>query len=148
MYRFYSKIKVGKVNGCWVWIAFREKDGYGRFKFNGKNIPAHRFSWINTYGEIPKGFLVLHKCDNPPCVNPEHLFLGTQKDNIRDMLIKNRDNYSFGEKHGLSKLKDKYIPEIRNLYKDGNTIKYIAGVYEVSLMAIHRIIKGRAWKHV
>ena len=88
MKRFWDKVE--KTDGCWMWTASTFNDGYGKFKFEGKNRRAHRMSWIIENGEIPEGMLVMHSCDNPLCVNPSHLSLGTPKENTRDMVNKNR----------------------------------------------------------
>lgn len=85
--RFWAKVEKGP--DCWEWKAFRNK-GYGKFTYNGRMYLAHRLSWILTNGPIPDGLGVLHSCDNPPCVNPDHLFLGTQLDNMRDASNKGR----------------------------------------------------------
>jgi hypothetical protein len=83
-------IKVDKTDSCWIWTANKDKNGYGRFKFERYPHPAHRFSYKLFKGEIPKGMLICHSCDNPSCVNPEHLWLGSCSDNTRDMVSKNR----------------------------------------------------------
>ncbi len=89
MDRFWNK--VNKTDTCWLWTASKFKNkGYGQFGFNGKNTQAHRVAWTITYGEIPKGMYVCHSCDNQSCVRPEHLFLGTPKDNVQDCINKKR----------------------------------------------------------
>jgi len=88
--RFWNKINILGDNDCWVWLACCDAQGYGRFRFNEENNKASRVMWIITQGKIPKNKHVLHKCDNPKCVNPNHLFLGTHADNMKDMKQKNR----------------------------------------------------------
>lgn len=78
-------------NGCWIWIGGKTSDGYGKFYLNGIKRRAHRVAWVIRNGQIPEGLNVLHNCDNPSCVNPDHLFLGTQIDNIIDMVSKGRN---------------------------------------------------------
>jgi hypothetical protein len=95
--RFISKVKK-KPSGCWEWQGTMKKNGYGIFQDrtregSGKQLQAHRFSFEIFHGEIPPGLLVCHHCDNPKCVNPEHLFLGTHKDNTQDMIRKGRQNW-------------------------------------------------------
>ena len=86
--RFWGK--VDKTDGCWLWTAGTNINGYGRLSVNRIAILAHRYSWALHNGEIPKGMCVMHKCDNPPCVNPDHLEMGSQQDNLKDMLSKGR----------------------------------------------------------
>lgn len=90
MDRFWNKVK--KTDNCWFWTAGTFDDGYGKFKFEKKNRKAHRISWLLTNGDIPEGMLVCHHCDNPLCVKPSHLFLGTPKDNTQDMIKKGRQH--------------------------------------------------------
>lgn len=86
--RFWGKVE--KTDGCWLWKGYRTPKGYGVFKMNGKNQQAHRAAWMLTHGPIPTGLDVLHECDNPPCVRPDTLFLGTNTDNQRDSVAKGR----------------------------------------------------------
>lgn len=96
--RFSCKI-VKNENGCMEWSACRDGCGYGMFLLNGKYRRAHRVAWEMRHGPIPDGLNCLHKCDNPPCVNPDHLWLGTQKDNVCDMMKKGRDRKAFGDRN-------------------------------------------------
>lgn len=89
--RFWSKVSKG--DGCWEWQAGRLPTGYGRFSDKGVEYKAHRFSWALAHGAIPEGMLICHRCDNPRCVRPDHLFLGTNSDNQRDMVNKNRGRW-------------------------------------------------------
>ena len=99
--RFWPKVNMGGAPDylyCELWAAYRDKGGYGIFWFQGKQQGAHRVSWILEFGEIPEGEQVLHHCDNPPCVNPEHLYLGTPKDNMADMVKRGR-HYQANKTH-------------------------------------------------
>lgn len=94
--RFLCSVEV-QSNGCWLWRGSPEKRGYGRFYMNGNhNVRAHRAAYVLFRGEIPAGMLVCHSCDNPGCVNPAHLWLGTGSDNMRDMVAKGRGRFHYG----------------------------------------------------
>lgn len=88
--RFWVKVERGGEDACWQWLARKHEGGYGDFRLGGGHVRAHRFSYELAHGAIPKGMFVLHRCDNPGCVNPSHLFLGTFEDNSSDMVSKGR----------------------------------------------------------
>lgn len=138
--------KFAKGNGCWDWTGFKNSVGYGYFRLNGKSKLAHRVSWEIHVGEIPNGLCVLHKCDNPKCVNPLHLFLGTNQDNINDKVAKNRQSKLKGEVHGMSKLTEKQVVEIRNIV--GLSQRKIATIYGVHQTLIGLILRGENWRHI
>jgi hypothetical protein len=142
--RFWSRIEKSKNHdACWIWIGSCTSRGYGQICINGKMFSAHRVSWMVHFGKIPDGLHVLHHCDNKKCVNPDHLFLGTNDDNIRDKINKGRQ--SRGTKVGNSKLNDKQVKEIRNLIKEGHEQREIASLYGVSQATINYIHVGKLW---
>lgn len=136
-----------KMDGCWGWTGNRDADGYSTMYFNKKTLKSHRVSWIIHNGKIPEKLLVLHKCDNPPCTNPEHLFLGTQKDNWDDMVKKGRGCYR-GELASNSKLKEKEVIEIKKLLNSSITIREVANKFNVTTSAIKCIKSGKSWSHI
>jgi hypothetical protein len=125
------------------------KDGYVRIgkMRNGvrKKVLAHRHIWEQCFGPIPVGMFVLHKCDNPPCVNPEHLFLGTQKDNMMDMIAKGRGVDNSGSRHGMSKLTDQQVCEILLSSETGVSI---AKRFGVGKSTVSRIRNDKGWRHL
>lgn len=140
--RFWEKVR--KTDDCWEWTAAVHCGGYGLFNFRRRSQRAHRVSWILANGEIPKGMLVCHTCDNKLCVRPDHLFLGTYQDNNTDMCTKKR--HSFGSKNGRSKLTENDVAEIRRLRDDGWLCREIAAEYGVTKGAIIMISCGRNWR--
>src|SRR4026209_597513 len=112
--RFWSKVQ--KTDSCWLWLASKGEHGYGWVALNNKNRHASRAAWELTNGPIPKGMFVLHRCDNPPCVRPDHLFLGTTQDNANEMSRKGRSLY--GERNRRAKLTEAQVLEIRCRYKE------------------------------
>lgn len=166
---FMKRVDVCATGDCWEW-----QDGtdgrYGNVTWNGRTEKAHRVSWTLHRGPIPDGMMVLHGCDNPPCVNPNHLFLGTQSVNIRDCTRKGRngvhrhperlargdrngthtqpDKRHFGESNGSSKLTADMVRAIRAAYATGVRRKDIIAQFGVSKSTIDNITKGRLWKHV
>lgn len=137
-------------NGCWIWTGKTFRNGYGQMHVNGRCKMAHRVSWeIHNNMEPPENLVVMHKCDVRNCVNPEHLSLGTQTDNMQDMIAKGRQGDIRGEKCGKSKLKEKDVLTIRSLYGSGEySQKEIAEAYAVSAKQISIIINRKQWKHI
>lgn len=129
--------------GCWEWPGFRDKNGYGRANFNGKTTVAHRAVYQLTGGVIPEGMNLCHRCDNPPCCRPDHMFIGTQKDNCQDAKAKAR--HSHGERNGSAKLSEEAVREIRS---SGLTQWGLADKFGVTQSAIWAVIHRRAWAHV
>lgn len=151
---FWKRVAKRTLNECWEWKGHKGKKklhNYGQVCFDGAPRLTHRLAWIFTFGLIPKGKHVLHKCDNPPCCNPNHLFLGTHLDNMRDAQIKGRSNCTRGEARFNSVLKAKDVREIRKRYQrmsrknGGNALAKRYGVHHT---VINQIIHGQLWKHI
>jgi len=145
---FWDYVKLGDASECWPWIRGKNSDGYGIFKHHGKTFSAHRFMWTEMFGKIPDGMHVLHKCDNPLCVNPNHFFLGTQVDNIKDMMLKGRSRNSKGEYNNKAKLTTDNVINIRQLLSKGIFQKHIANLYNISRCTISHIESGYTWSHI
>ncbi len=143
--RFWSKVDKDK-NGCWEWTGTILDNGYGQFFYMGKNVGAHRFCYANFVGEIPDKFYVCHSCDNPSCVNPDHLFTGTPLDNMIDKVQKNRHYYGMDQKK--SKLTDNDVKIIRLLISLNVKQKEIAKIYNISETVVSKIKLKKLWKHV
>lgn len=147
--RFWSKVSVG--DGCWLWMASRNDDGYGQFKLNGKVKKAHVVSWSVIAGRpIPGGHGVLHKCDIRPCVRLSHLFTGTHQDNMVDRSAKGRwrGGDLRGEDHGASKLTDDQVLEIRSRCSAGETQISVAERFGIAQSNVSQIINFKQWKHL
>lgn len=148
--RFWRNVRILGENDCWEWKASTyKKSRYGRFSIKRKNLLTHRVSWVIANSEeIPFGLMVLHKCDNPPCCNPKHLFLGTQTENMQDMASKGRTKISYGEHNFLAKLKEKDIPKILSLLSKGVSQKEIAKIFGVTQTTISRVKVRETWSWV
>lgn len=145
--RFWIKVKKGEGDACWEWIAGTTKTGYGQFLHGGTMVKAHRLSYELCVGPIPDGLWVLHRCDNRTCVNPAHLFLGNNDDNVADMMQKGRNQK--GEQNGMAKLTPELVKKIRSEYAETKTTYgRLAKKYNVSTMSICRIVNRVDWKHV
>lgn len=141
--RFWSK--VDRTGDCWTWTGTRKEGGYGQFHYGGKTTKAHRVAWILTSGAIPDGMCVLHHCDNPPCVRPEHLFLGTLSDNMQDCAAKGRcalqrDFPRTGLDNPRGKLTDFDVAVIRALrpLRDSRELAPIFGVTDSHIRLLWR----------
>lgn len=146
--RFWGKAEIKGTNDCWDWLAGTFVDGYGTFWFRNKMYRSHRVSWILTFGEIPDGLLICHRCDSPHCVNPRHLFMGTNGDNMMDASRKGRLNAPRGENHAGSKLKNEDVFEIRRLRNQGLSYSELGRKFNCSDVNIKNIIVGKKWKHI
>ena len=145
--RFWEK--VSKSAGCWEWTA-NKINGYGRIGLTSsrKAIFAHRLRYEIHYGPVPDGMFVLHKCDNPGCVRPDHLFLGTKADNNRDRAQKGRSRPVKGESHGRSKITSQDVRRMRQLYKSGRTPASLGREFGISAAQASGIVRGKFWRHV
>ncbi len=143
--------KVDTRGDCWTWTSWRTKSGYGamgtRVNYRNKTMLAHRLSWTLFVGPIPDSMFVLHKCDNPPCVRPSHLFVGTAQDNSSDMVAKDRSTR--GVRHHAATLTLSDVRRIRELRREGETVSKIWKEFpQVGKWAIHQVASGRTWRHV
>ncbi len=164
--RFWEKVR--KTNTCWLWIGSIANHGYGQISYKLKPVVAHRISFELHYGAIPKGMWVLHRCDNKACVNPDHLFLGTNFDNVQDMIRKGRSwsqkdraavvrlghkcrkylPHIYGVKQHSAKLTPAKVRKIRTLCAAGLSFTAIGKKFGVARTSIAAIYRGKNWKQV
>jgi predicted XRE-type DNA-binding protein len=150
--RFWAAVT--KTSTCWNYEHVGRR-GYGKILANGRHVRAHRLSWELHFGRIPKGMIVCHHCDNPSCVRPDHLFVGTHADNVADMMRKGRyiapstTNRVRGESHHNTILTSANVRKIKKLYAAGKISQQaIADKFGVSQSAVSRIVFGKYWVHV
>ena len=146
--RFWAKVDVRGPDDCWEWLAGKTHNGYGMIGKGGRHngmLRAHRVSWELANGPIPDGLCVLHHCDNPGCVNPLHLWIGTNADNQQDMAQKGRANKARGERQGNSKLTEQDVHEIRAMLARDISQTVIAEKYDVARTTIGSINTGTNW---
>jgi len=176
--RFWAKVNIGEDSKCWEWLGAKSSWGYGSFGFKKKHFIASRLSWMIANGRIPNGMIIMHSCDNPACVNPDHLHLGTHQDNTDDKVSKGRHGWVSGDSHysrtsperlargdrngsrthpesirrgsnhHASKLSASDVLEIRKMYSFGITSCDIAQKFNLSASSAHRAATGRTWKHL
>jgi hypothetical protein len=156
--RFWEQVQACE-SGCLEWTGTKNPQGYGRLHGHGRGFQAHRYSYELHFGDIPPGVVVCHRCDNPSCVNADHLFLGTQKDNVDDCREKGRfvdgrrnlqsGALMVGERHPCAKLAEADVLEIRRLHAEGKlNQREAAARYGVAHSNIHAVVHRIHWKHL
>lgn len=150
--RFAEKCRLVE-SGCIEWTAFRDKKGYGRFgDESGVMRLAHRWIYKHAHGIVlPRHIDVCHRCDNPPCVNLDHLFAGTRQQNVDDCVAKGRTSHeprAQGEKHGMARLTAAEVEHIREKHSEGVSQTELAGWFSVSIAHVNRIVHHKTWTHL
>jgi hypothetical protein len=166
---FWKYVNKRSLEECWIWTGALTDCGYGRVRYHQKGWKAHRLAWVLTHGSIAEGMDILHKCDNPPCCNPNHLFTGTQADNIADMVSKGRhprnathylpsgdrhhsrlhpEVMARGERNGSAILTEEKVIQIRRRREQGETMASLARAFGVAKGNIIFIVHRHTWKHV
>ncbi len=144
--RFWNRVdKTSSLTGCWLWLGKPRPDGYGQLGINGERWLTHIYSWFLAYGTRPTQFL-LHSCDNPPCVNPDHLREGTQKENIQDAVVRRR--IAYGERHGRSVLKEWQAKSVIEMVKQNIAVKNIAQTLNITESPVYLIKNNTTWRHL
>ena len=144
--RFWAKVDVAEEDACWEWQAYRMTDGYGQFGIGQQVLRAHRVAWELENGPIAPGHYVCHHCDNPPYVNPAHLFIGTAADNMQDKAAKGRGSGgAFGASHPKTTLSEAEARQVRRLYDEGWIGRDIASSFGISPSVVSSIGTRRSW---
>lgn len=139
--------RLNSETGCHEWQRSLDDDGYGqRIRVGTKRVKPHRFAYERAHGPIADSLMVLHRCDNRRCVNPDHLFVGTDADNKADMCRKAR--HAYGTRQGLAKLNEISVERIRDIKLCGATYKVIAHYFGISIATVSQVVRGVTWRHV
>jgi len=146
--------RIDRVGDCWVFTGMKTNKGYGKIRVGSrtdgtrKMVSSHRLSWELTNGKIPDGMHVLHRCDNPSCINPAHLFLGSNQDNMSDMANKGRSRKSIGVLNPSVKLTEEQVREIKLRLKNGESVVSMEDDYPVGRELLYHIKNNRNWSHI
>lgn len=146
--QFWENVHRKTDNECWPWEGNRSGGRYGRLRNHGQQLAAHRTSYEIHFGTIPEGMFVCHTCDNPICVNPRHLFLGTPNDNMQDKITKGRERYLRGDENPASRLTTTEVIAIRERARSGETQSALARQYGISQSTISEIVLYKIWRSV
>lgn len=133
-------------SGCWEFNGRKDSSGYGRFDFDSRDVSAHRTAYEIWVGPIPDGMIIMHSCDNPPCINPDHLSVGTYRDNMEDMARKGRSSVRPGESNPFSKLTESQAIEVLN--RPDKPLRYFSEKFHVSISTISKIRTGKNWSYL
>lgn len=144
--RFAAKVMIGAGDACWLWLGAKDKKGYGKVRFLDGMLFAHRVSYYLFVGIIPEGQSILHRCDTPACVRPDHLFLGTQRDNMVDKSAKGR--VLRGSKHQNSRITEAQAASILLLAAKGSPQSLIAKLHGISQSQVSNIVRRKVWRHI
>jgi HNH endonuclease len=144
--RLLANVLIDPITGCWNWQRGKFQQGYGMIQIDHCRQRAHRVSFSEFVGPIPDGLFVCHRCDNPGCINPSHLFLGTAQDNSSDMVAKGRQ--ATGEENGNARLSDLLVQHIRSEHANGVNGRAISRALGIHNVAVYRVINRQSWKQV